>query len=66
MLFRSFISAALYACIQEGVEVTDDCSAAERMGKQVVLVEGEYENIKITTPVDLAIGEAIVQWREQN
>ena len=61
-----FISAALYACIQEGVEVTDDCSAAERMGKQVVLVEGEYENIKITTPVDLAIGEAIVQWREQN
>lgn len=36
------------------------------MGKQVVLVEGEYENIKITTPVDLAIGEAIVQWREQN
>ena len=61
-----FISAALYACIQEGVEVTDDCSAAERMGKQVVLVEGEYENIKITTPVDLAMGEAIVQWREQN
>ena len=35
--------------------MTDDCSAAERMGKQVVLVEGEYENIKITTPVDLAI-----------
>lgn len=61
----SFISAALYDCIQEGVEITDDCSAAERMGKQVTLVEGSYENIKITTPVDLAIGEAILQWQEQ-
>ena len=57
-----FISAALYTCIQEGVELTDDCSAAERMGKQVALVEGAYENIKITTPVDLAIGEALLQW----
>ncbi len=60
-----FISAALYSCIQDGIEVTDDCSAAERLGKQVTLVEGEYENIKITTPVDLAIGEAILQWQEQ-
>lgn len=57
-----FISAALYTCIQEGVELTDDCSAAERLGKQVALVEGSYENIKITTPVDLAIGEALLQW----
>ena len=58
-----FISAALYRCIQEGVELTDDCAAAERLGKQVVLVEGEYENIKITTPVDLAIGEVILECR---
>lgn len=60
-----FISAALYTCIQEGVELTDDCSAAEHLGKQVTLVEGEYENMKLTTPVDLAIGEAILQWQEQ-
>lgn len=60
-----FISAALYSCIQDGIEVTDDCSAAERMGKRVTLVEGAYDNIKITTPVDLAIGEAILQWQEQ-
>ena len=60
-----FLSAALYDAIQAGAELTDDCSAVERLGKQVRLVEGEYENIKITTPVDLAIGEAIIQWQEQ-
>lgn len=60
-----FIAAALYTCLQEGIVLTDDCSAAERLGKQVTLVEGSYENIKITTPVDLAVGEAILQWQGQ-
>ena len=43
--------------------ITDDCSAVERMGKEVHLTEGSEENIKITTPVDLAIAEAILQRR---
>lgn len=60
-----FISAALYQCIQNGVTLTDDCSAAEYMGKKVTLVEGEDANIKLTTPVDLAIGEAIIKWQER-
>lgn len=60
-----FISAALYDCIQKGIAVTDDCSAAERLGKEVTLVEGEDSNIKLTTPADLAIGEALVQWQER-
>ena len=38
-------------------------SAVERLGKVVYLVEGSYENIKITTPVDLAIGEKILELR---
>ena len=46
--------------------LTDDCSAVERLGKQVYLVEGSYENIKITTPADLTIAEAILQDREEN
>jgi hypothetical protein len=33
------------------------------MGKEVHLTEGSEENIKITTPVDLAIAEAILQRR---
>ena len=58
-----FISAALYDCIQKGVAITDDCSAAEHLGKQVTLVEGEDANIKLTTPTDLAIGEALLRWQ---
>ena len=58
-----FISAALYDCIQKGVALTDDCSAAEHLGKQVTLVEGEDANIKLTTPTDLAIGEALLRWQ---
>ena len=57
------ISAALYDCIQKGVAITDDCSAAEHLGKQVTLVEGEDANIKLTTPTDLAIGEALLRWQ---
>ena len=41
--------------------ITDDCSAVERLGKEVHLTEGSEENIKITTPVDLVIAEAILQ-----
>ena len=48
---------------QVGATITDDCSAVERLGKEVHLTEGSEENIKITTPVDLAIAEAILQRR---
>lgn len=61
-----FICAALQSCAEKNIPLTDDCSAAEAMGKQVFLTEGSYENIKITTPVDLVIGEAILKWREQH
>ncbi len=42
------------------VEATDDAMLAERMGKKVVVVEGERRNIKITTPEDLALAEALL------
>ena len=59
------LKAALQSALEADAPITDDCSAVERMGKQVYLVEGSYENIKITTPVDLAIAEAILQSREE-
>ena len=49
---------------KEGVTLTDDCAAVERLGMKVTLTRGEYENIKITTPEDLILGEAILAWRE--
>lgn len=57
------LKAALQSALTEGAAVTDDCSAVERLGKEVRLIEGERENIKITTPLDLIIAEAILQRR---
>ena len=37
------------------------CSAVERLGKVVYLTDGSYENIKITTPMDLKIAEMLLE-----
>jgi 2-C-methyl-D-erythritol 4-phosphate cytidylyltransferase len=51
--------------LEKGLPLTDDCSAAEAMGMEVHLTPGDEENMKITTPFDLVIGEAILKRREQ-
>lgn len=40
---------------------TDDASVVEAYGQQVTMVEGNRENIKITTPFDLTIAEAMLR-----
>ncbi|MGX7418877.1 2-C-methyl-D-erythritol 4-phosphate cytidylyltransferase [Carnobacterium gallinarum] len=47
----------------EGFFGTDDASLVEHYGQPVSIVEGSYENIKLTTPIDLVIGEAILKAR---
>ncbi len=42
-------------------EVTDDAAAVERLGYEVKLYLGAYNNIKVTTPEDLALAEIIAQ-----
>ncbi len=42
------------------VEATDDAFLVERFGAKVKMIEGEYRNIKITTPEDLKIAEALL------
>ncbi|WP_295578846.1 2-C-methyl-D-erythritol 4-phosphate cytidylyltransferase [uncultured Oscillibacter sp.] len=60
----SLLKAALQDALEKNLPVTDDCSAVERLGKVVFLVEGDEENLKITTPMDLVAAEAILQGRE--
>ena len=60
----SLLKAALQDAVENRVPITDDCSAVERLGKVVFLVDGEEENLKITTPVDLILAGAILQARE--
>lgn len=48
--------------IGERIRITDDAMVVESFtGHKVKLVEGSYENIKITTPEDLVIAEALMQ-----
>ena len=46
---------------KDGFMPTDDASVVERFGARVSIVEGSYENIKITTVSDLAFAEAILK-----
>lgn len=44
----------------EGIKVTDDTMVVEQYGNKVYLYEGSYDNIKVTTPEDLAIAVQIL------
>ena len=57
------IRGAVQKAIDDGELLTDDCGAVERLGMKVTLTSGSRENIKITTPLDLILGEAILQAR---
>jgi 2-C-methyl-D-erythritol 4-phosphate cytidylyltransferase len=49
--------------LEKKLIVTDEAAAVELLGRPVHLVETPFLNIKITTPVDLAIAEALLQKR---
>lgn len=51
--------------LTEGIQITDDAMVAETILKiPVKIVQGSYENIKITTPEDLARAEILCKWRK--
>ena len=60
----ALLRAALESARTTGEVLTDDCSAVERLGKEIYLTDGSYENIKITTPEDLALAAELLHQRE--
>lgn len=48
----------------DGLEVTDDVSIVEGLGEPVKLTRGEYTNLKITTPEDMDVANAILEERK--
>ena len=46
---------------EDGAEVTDDCSAVERLGMTVKIVDGDERNLKVTTPIDLKFAEMLME-----
>lgn len=61
---RSVIQEAHQRASQEGFIGTDDAALVERMGVRVKIVMGSYDNIKITTPEDLIVAEALLKSRK--
>jgi 2-C-methyl-D-erythritol 4-phosphate cytidylyltransferase len=60
---RDWIETAHRNAHAEGVRATDDAFLVEWLGYSVAVVEGSGENIKVTRPEDLVIGEAILASR---
>ena len=54
------ISEAYEAAARDGVQSTDDTGLVTRLGGVVKITPGSYANIKITTPEDLVIAEALL------
>jgi 2-C-methyl-D-erythritol 4-phosphate cytidylyltransferase len=59
VLLEAYEKAAI-----EHLQATDDSALVERLGHKVGIVAGTWENIKITTPEDLIIAEAILASRQ--
>lgn len=60
--FRREILCAAYAqAAADGFLGTDDASLVERLGRPVHVVMSDYRNLKVTTPEDLVMAEALLQ-----
>lgn len=65
-VFRlSLYKEAIEKAVSDGKQYTDDCQLVESMGYPVYLVDGDYENIKITTPDDLLVAEKFLYERRK-
>lgn len=55
----SLLLKAYQKAEEDGIQATDDAFLVERLGHPITLIQGDYTNIKITTPEDLALAEAL-------
>lgn len=62
-IFRADILQGCYAAIDEKASFTDDASLVQRAGYKVSVCEGLPENLKVTTPMDFVIAEALLKSR---
>ena len=60
----NLLRGALKKAEADKAEITDDCSAVERMGMSVKIVEGDERNLKITTPMDLTIAKMLLEEKQ--
>jgi 2-C-methyl-D-erythritol 4-phosphate cytidylyltransferase len=65
---QTFNAALIIKAFEQAYQpsFTDEANVVESAGTPVFLVDGEFENIKITRPLDLAIAEYILAKRFSN
>ena len=59
----NLILSAYKRAAEEGFEANDDSTLVERIGQRIKVMEGSYENLKLTLPEDLPLVEAILRRR---
>ena len=64
VFLSDLIKGALTDAVQKEMTFTDDASAVERLGVAIQTVEGDEENIKLTTPQDLELAKGILERRK--
>lgn len=60
VFLRDRYAEAVEYAKQQGKDYTDDCQLMEALGITVAMTPGSYSNIKLTTPEDFAIAEALL------
>ena len=58
---KDLLAGALQKARKDEATITDDCSAVERMGMSVRIVEGDERNLKVTTPMDLKVAQMLLE-----
>jgi 2-C-methyl-D-erythritol 4-phosphate cytidylyltransferase len=63
---QTFRASILLSAMQQAYDegFTDEATVVEAYGKEVFLIEGEKSNIKITTPEDMVVAEALIKARK--
>lgn len=61
---RQLYADAMQLASEQGRDYTDDCQLVEALGSPVMMVTGSYDNIKLTTPEDFAVAEALLSYRQ--
>lgn len=60
---RSLYFEGIDFALEHSLDFTDDCQLVEAIGGKVAMTVGDYTNIKITTPEDIAIAEVLLKQR---
>ncbi len=63
VFWRDLADMAYRRAAERGLVATDDAAVVEKLRHQVLVLPGSEENLKVTTPLDLVLARAVLDWR---